>query len=137
MFKAFWKDFGTRFNGTLKSLARHKDLIECRANLIQYRRYQEDLAEMKGKLDELISSERQRKTRSVKEWLATGSQWIADHEKFLDVRKRYPTTGCWILKNDAIIHWLDDDVPTTSIVWMTGIPGAGMPSSHVASILLY
>lgn len=83
------------------------------------------MTELKSKIDAMVENEKVKKIKSVKEWLATGSQAQQDHEEFLAVRKEYPSTGRWILKHESITNWMDADVPTTPITWMTGIPGAG------------
>ncbi|ORY16158.1 C2H2 domain-containing protein [Clohesyomyces aquaticus] len=133
-FRSVWKDFGTKFNGILKSLSRHKQLIETRAQLIHFRQYQEDIESMKMKLDDMVTEERNKKTKSVKEWIGAGSQTKLDHEKFCAVRSEYPTTGRWILKNEYINNWIEADVPATPLVWMNGIPGAG--KTILASVIV-
>ncbi|KAF2638941.1 hypothetical protein P280DRAFT_470952 [Massarina eburnea CBS 473.64] len=125
LFRSSWKNFGTKFNGILKSLARHKNLIECRASLSQYQLYREDMSDMKVKLDGLIEEEKIKKMKTVKEWLAVGSLPDNDHEEFCEVRKKNPRTGGWILNHEYIRDWMIADVPNSPIVWMTGIPGAG------------
>lgn len=120
-----WKDFSTKFSGILNSLRRHKELIECRASLSQYRRYQEDMAEMSSKLDELINQKQSKKMKVVKEWLAVYSQPEQDHDSVRNTRAEYPSTGDWILEHKLVEDWKDADVPSTPLAWMTGIPGAG------------
>jgi hypothetical protein len=131
-----WKDFNSQFDGILRSLRRHKELIESRANLAQYRRYQEDMRDLKDKLGELVEVERNKKALLVKEWLATGSQAQIDHENFLAVRQHYPNTGRWILKNESILNWITADIPITPLVWLNGIPGAGTLRNIVALLSL-
>ncbi|KAF2474163.1 C2H2 domain-containing protein [Lindgomyces ingoldianus] len=133
-FRSMWNDFGTKFNGILKSLGRHKRLIETRAHLIHFRQYQEDIEEMNTKLDLLVAEEQNKKTKAVKEWIAAGSQAKLDHEKFCEVRSSYPTTGLWILRNEYIKNWMDAEVPTTPLAWMTGMPGAG--KTILASVII-
>jgi hypothetical protein len=124
-FKSMWKDFNTKFGGILKSLGRHKDLVECRATISQYWRYQEDIADLKAKLDETIAKEQAKKMMVVKDWLAVGEQQQKDHVIFSGVRKECVTTARWVLQHEIIKHWMDADVPNTPTVWMHGIPGAG------------
>jgi hypothetical protein len=108
-----WKDFDTKFGGILKSLGRHKDLVECRASIAQYRMYQEDIADLKSKLDEKVAEEQTKKMMIVKDWLAVGEQQQKDHDSYSGVRKECATTARWVLQHD------------TPTVWMHGIPGAG------------
>ena len=104
-----WKDFNTKFGGVLKSLARHKDLVERRATVSQYRRYVEDMTDLKSKIDETIAEEKAKKLIAVKEWLAVGSIQEEDHAKFTEVRKTYKDTGEWLMKKDNIKDWIDAD----------------------------
>jgi hypothetical protein len=83
------------------------------------------MTELKSSISKLVTEEKEKKIRSVKEWLATGSPPKDDHEKFLKERERYPSTGRWILEQEYILNWMGADVPITPLVWMTGIPGAG------------
>ena len=84
------------------------------------------MAELMTNIDNMVSEERQKKVRAVKEWLATGSPPKDDHEAFLKVREEYPSTGHWVLRQEYVMNWMDADIPVTSLIWMIGIPGAGM-----------
>lgn len=125
IFKAVWKDFKTQFDGILKRLGRHKELIESQAHLEQFAKYQEDMSTLKHHIEKLVAENREKKSTAVKEWLATGGQAQRDHEGFLAVREGYSRTGRWILNHEVIRDWVNPDTPATPIVWMTGIPGAG------------
>ena len=35
-------------------------------------------------------------------------------------------TGKWLLRNDEFLKWLDPSNTTNGILWLSGIPGAGM-----------
>jgi Cdc6-like AAA superfamily ATPase len=120
-----WKDFDTEFNGILKSLRRHKELVDCRASLTQYRRYKEDMVEVKARLNQQVEEERLKKLMAVKEWLAVGQQPKDDHIRFRKTRSEYSTTAKWILKHEYVTHWIGADIPTTPLLWMYGIPGVG------------
>ncbi|KAF2680197.1 C2H2 domain-containing protein [Lentithecium fluviatile CBS 122367] len=124
-FRSMWKDFGTKFSGILKSLSRHRSLVESRASLAQYRLYREDIANMRSGLDRLITEEQNKKMKAVREWLAVGSQSQEDHDACCQIRKEFPSTGRWILKHEFVKDWMAVDNPPTPIVWLTGIPGAG------------
>ncbi|KAF2128362.1 C2H2 domain-containing protein [Dothidotthia symphoricarpi CBS 119687] len=96
-----------------------------RSIIAQYRRYQEDIADLKSKLNKTISEEQQKKLRAVKEWLAVGQQIHQDHVSFCDIRKQYSSTARWILKHEFVKDWMGADVPPTPVLWINGIPGAG------------
>jgi len=121
-----WNDFHTKFVGILSCLRRHKDIIDCRASLAQYRLYKEDVTELQAKLDENVNREKTKKLMVVKEWLAVGEQSQLDHESFCKIRRECATTARWITQHDIMKHWIHSDIPNSSVVWMYGIPGAGM-----------
>lgn len=110
-----------------KSLARHKDLVERRATISQYRLYQLDMVEMKKNFDELLLEERDKKLVAVREWFAVGSIQDDHHTSFNRIRATYRDTTRWIMKNDKILDWMDSDskqIPSCSvkILSLTGVP---------------
>lgn len=115
-----WKDFDTKFGGILKSLGRHKSLVECRGTLAHYQRYREDMTELKSKINEMIDEEQTKKMLAVKEWLAVGQQPQQDHDTFSRVRRQYTTTTRWILNNELVKKWMGPDVPDSPVLWIHG-----------------
>ncbi|RYN46116.1 hypothetical protein AA0118_g12682 [Alternaria tenuissima] len=124
-FKSMWKNFHTKFDGILSSLRRHKDIVECRANLVQYRLYQDDVASFKAKLEENVVREETKNLMIVKEWLSVGELPQLDHASYCKIRADYATTTKWISQHKTVKHWIHADVPKSPVVWMYGIPGAG------------
>lgn len=137
-----WKSYETEFQGILQNLERHKDLVERRASVDQYRRYREDMIIIKTRLDEQISAERLKKLVTIREWLAVGQQPVDDHAEYQRIRRQYTTTAQWILDHAVIKEWINDTSPSNPctslfwtvedsllipviVVWMHGIPGAG------------
>lgn len=121
-----WKNFGTQFDGILKSLGRHKDLVESRGTLAQYRRYKEDMEDLKARFDDQVATEQGKQKIAVKEWLSVGDQLFKDHAEFSSIRNQYATTTRWIMANKSVEQWIDADEPDTPILWVHGIPGAGI-----------
>ncbi|KAI8940928.1 hypothetical protein NX059_002183 [Plenodomus lindquistii] len=112
---------------SLNYYQRNQDDIQSlkSANLDQYRRYQDDIREMKAKLDELLAAEQLKKLLTVREWLAARTQVQPDHDAYTKIRNAYSTTTHWILKHEAVAHWMGAAIPNTPILWLNGIPGAG------------
>jgi hypothetical protein len=106
-----WKNYDTEFQGILQSLGRHKDLVERRASVTQYRRYQLDMLEFKGTLQRQVEAEKAKKLIVIREWLAVGQQPAVDHAMYQEIRKTYSTTAKWILDRDVVKQWIQDDVP--------------------------
>jgi hypothetical protein len=111
IFRGMWKNYDTEFQGILQNLRRHKDLVEHRASVTQYRRYQGDMMELKAKLDRQVEEEKLKKLVIIREWLAVGQQPSDDHAIYQEIRKSYATTAKWILERDAVKEWIKDDVP--------------------------
>lgn len=150
-----WKDFSTKFDGTLRSLKRHKDLVECcvnighyqrsqndmevltTENLVRYQQYQRDMIDLKSTLEKTVAEEQEKKLLTVKEWLATGAHSEQDQETFSLIRTEFSATAQWIIKNHAVVKWMKDDVPSTPVLWMYGIPGAGKWNSSPIPLASY
>jgi hypothetical protein len=121
-----WKNFKTRFDGILSSLQRHKQILDQCANLEQYHTYRANMEQIKSKLEQTIADEDNNKLKAVNAWLAPGQQQIADHEQVCTAREPGTGTTEWILKRDYIKDWLNASIVSTSLGWITGIPGAGI-----------
>jgi len=136
-----WKNFGTKFTNILDALRRHKQLIESQASLLHFQQcqhdshatllliqqYQRSRSELFNKLQKQEEAESQRKYREVITWIAAADTTIQDHESFCATRREYPGSGEWILKHEKVQNWKQADNPVSSILWLNGIPGAGMP----------
>jgi len=109
----------------LSSLRRHKDIVECRASLAQYRLYQDDVADFRAKLEENVQREETKKLMLVKDWLAVGELPRLDHESYCKIRNECATTTKWVTQHETIKHWIHADIPNSPVVWVYGIPGAG------------
>lgn len=142
-FRSMWKDFNTKFGGILKSLGRHKSFVESCAHHAQFQLYQHDVVDMRAaslarfqeyqrdvngmnaKLDELITEEQAKKKKAVIQWLGAGQQALQDHESYRQIRSDYSGTTHWVLKQAHVKDWLEPAIPSTPVLWMHGIPGAG------------
>jgi hypothetical protein len=139
IFRAAWKNFDTRFKHILRALHHHKQMIESHGTVIHYQQVQEDphamlrhiqqyehdTSETWKKLDTLEQSDHDRKYLKVLEWIS-GAPSLLDHESYQKTRAEYPGTGDWILKHEDVINWKDVNTPINSMLWLNGIPGAGV-----------
>jgi cellulose biosynthesis protein BcsQ len=108
-----WKSYDTEFQGTLQSLRRHKELVERRASVIQYRIYRDDMETLKAKLADQVEAEKLKKLVVIREWLAVGQQPIDDHAEYMKVRQKYSATAKWILDRDAVKQWTGNTNPAS------------------------
>lgn len=108
-----WKSYDTEFQGILSSLRRHKELVERRASVTHYRRYQEDMVQLRAKLEDQVRDEKLKKIIIIREWLAVGPQTEDDHRDYQGVREVYSTTARWVLNEDYVKNWIHEDNPAT------------------------
>lgn len=123
-FKPLWKDFRSKFGHLLADLARHKVTIESHAQQMHIQQYMTDREEIFRCFEEIKRGEDRKKYLLVREWLdATDPE--ADHENALKVRQDFPKSGMWIFDNKNVRDWRLASPPKSSILWISGKPGAG------------
>lgn len=129
-----WKDFAHRFDGILVRLARHKDLVDREASSI-------DIAEARAwrlrTEEDTEKCEKQRRNCQLQDsitWLAIEDTHQED--KLYRLAQRWHNGTCkWVQGNSRMIAWLSesDDEP---VLWIKGIPGAGMSECNLDSLVL-
>jgi hypothetical protein len=70
--------------------------------------------------------EREKMYLGVLEWFGAAPSTKQDHEIFCNTRNDYEGTGEWILDDGKVQSWMEPDIPVSSLLWLKGIPGAGM-----------
>lgn len=73
------------------------------------------------------------KAESLRRFLAVTekihpSNTLTDHEGTVEIRQEYPESGRWILRNPFLRDWMDFTRPNVPVLWVNGIPGAGISS---------
>jgi hypothetical protein len=124
-FRSMWKDFNTRFQQILEDLRRHQNLIESLASASHIQQYQMDRENNRTHFDRLQKTEMENKYIDVTKWIAAADSSV-DYNFGLATRREYPQSGRWILDSVDYSNWKEADVPRKSMIWMHGIPGAGM-----------
>ena len=128
-FRSLWKDFKSRFQYLLDDLRRQKDIIEGHANQIHIQNYESDRRKMLEEFDLARSRRAEEKKGFVIQWIAAPKSSL-DHESLCAIRQEeYDATktwtGRWILDHEEVKAWLAPQVPKTSTLWITAMPGAG------------
>ena len=140
IFRSTWNDFGTRFKQILDGLSKHRKLIVEQAALLHFQQYQVDSQTTlchiqryeQDRLEKLMllkkqeAAEMHKKYLAVLEWFSAAQSTVLDHHNFCDIRNKYAGSGDWILKTEKVQDWIEHDTPISSILWLNGIPGAGM-----------
>ncbi len=132
-FRSSWKTFNTNFQCILSNLSRHKNLIESQASLAEYEQAKLARLAAQNSFEQTAKGEKSRRLTAVIEKVHPPNI-LNDHEQAVEVRQEYPETGRWILRSDQLKRWMDPLTTDVPVLWVNGIPGAGMlnnyPSNH-------
>lgn len=130
LFRSAWKDFGSTFQHILDDLARHKDLVESRANIAQIQQAQE--SRIAARTSFAAIEEGQRKTRHLEVigWLSAPNE-VLNQEAAAKVRVDTPSSGKWLLQDSKIKAWMDPSNSVAPSLWMNGKPGAGEEGKYL------
>ena len=125
MFRSSWKTFKTQFQYILSSLSRHKSLIESKASLIEYEQSQAARLLAQNTFENIAKAENLRRDLAVTEKIHPPNT-LSDHEVTIETRHEYPESGRWILRHPSLRDWMDFRCPEIPVLWVNGIPGAGI-----------
>jgi len=85
------------------------------------------LSDTRAHIDQQEWARHEDQLTRVRDWIA-GPRVAVHHERAYQIHSEYTGTGLWILKDDRLQHWLNEDLPRRPTLWMHGIPGAGLCS---------
>jgi hypothetical protein len=100
-------------------------LVESQANLSQFEEFQRARTAAEAEFRNLQDAEQSHRRIAVRDWLSAANTDI-DQEKGANIRSDYPDTGRWLLVHHHMQAWLDPEFCATPLLWLNGIPGAGM-----------
>ena len=123
-FNATWKDFQESAKPILNDIARHHELIERKANLVQIQESRDARLQSQTSFAALEREQNLAKTLAVVNWLSAADTAL-DQEDFAGKRQYSPDSGRWILQEPKVRDWLDPADSSVPILWLNGIPGAG------------
>ena len=97
---------------------------------------QAEWADSKNAFAAIEMADRQNKRITVTNWLSAADARL-DQEVSASIRCDNPSTGLWVLQDDKMKPWLDPNNQMSPMLWMNGMPGAGMsrcppPCTHRA-----
>ena len=75
--------------------------------------------------EDAAKAERLRRLLAVTEKI-NASSTLTDHEALTELRQEYPASGRWILQHPFFRNWKDFTCPNADLLWINGIPGAGI-----------
>jgi hypothetical protein len=134
--KLKWPFSSTETKELIQEMCRHKDTISLALSadsmnaLLRCLSRQED---MDGKLAEIEMGIKRVLTISTRIEIDTKRQQVLDfflkvnpQSNFeMSLKLRHPMTGLWLTEGKTFRQWLDKDNTERSLLWFSGIPGAG------------
>ena len=120
----------------MNNLRRHRKILENYAQLTTLERISALSNDQTEALKlQRLEANRQQRDR-VRTWLSP-EDMMADQERYMQLRREYPGTGGWILRKNLVMTWLDLSTNVNPVLWLTGIPGAGMCISWKGRMILH
>ena len=133
LFHSSWKTFKTQFQYLLGSLSRHKSLIENQASLLDYEQSKLARVAAENSFGDIAKAEKKRRSLAVTDKIRPPNSRI-DQDKAKETRQEYPESGKWILRQASLRDWMDLNRPNLPLLWVNGIPGAGISPSLLSSM---
>jgi hypothetical protein len=123
LFEAARKMFSDNLKQLENDLSRHTALIDRQASLEEYQSAQVARLQSQQYFEEARAAELDRRRVIVQQWLgSTTAQTRHDSH----ITTRHPCTGDWLFRDPRFQKWFDFDYCTDPILWLSGMPGAGM-----------
>ncbi|KAF8417488.1 hypothetical protein EV426DRAFT_540278, partial [Tirmania nivea] len=132
-FHCTWKGVSGAIRTLKENLRRHKSLVETQATLAHFEEAQIARETAKEALKEAVKHEQARQRMAVIKWLSPPDS-ETDHERYSDIREKYPGTGRWLLRAKLVKKWLNSSTADVPVLWLYGKPGAAMKKNLSAPI---
>jgi hypothetical protein len=94
--------------------------------LAHIQKYEQDRSKKLELLKNQEEDDRNKKYFAVLTWFCAAQSTVSDHDNFRVARNPCSGSGGWILKHEKVQNWMEMDPPMSSMLWINGIPGAGM-----------
>jgi hypothetical protein len=112
----------------------HKELLQTQAALAEFKKAREAREEAIERYRKQDEEETSRRMIYLKDWLFAPAV-DADHNRFAEVRSQYPESGNWLLQRKEFREWHEPTLPSSPMLWIHGIPGAGKETHNPIPIL--
>lgn len=125
LFKAAWRDFNPTIKHIKHNLERHRQLVDGSANLTQFLESQSLRNEENSKFERAAKDNEDERRRVVQEWLSPANCEIQQNHHRTK-RSFCADAGRWLLEHVQFQKWFSPDKCATPLLWLSGIPGAGI-----------
>lgn len=125
LFRASWRSKLPEIDCIKQNMRRNRRLIENRVTFAEFEEIQNHRqSAMNASGREKIARD-DRCQAVVRQWL---SAFPCDEEldRHRNTRSICPDSGRWLLENEKFKKWLNPDFCLSPLLWLSGIPGAGI-----------
>jgi hypothetical protein len=137
LFQATWRGMTSKIDHLRKSIEKQQDFIRDHVNLTQskdlfvlrlnmlteFSKLQDLRISTRIEFHRVRKAERDRQRDRIQHWLGSVDS-DARHE---DATKlRFTDTGTWLLEDHRFKQWFDPDHCVDPLLWLNGMPGAGL-----------
>ncbi|KAL2041207.1 hypothetical protein N7G274_006152 [Stereocaulon virgatum] len=123
-FKTTFRTFSDLFGDVTKNLQRSKELLIQSASVTHFQEAQDARLLLTREFSAQRDRHQEQQRLAVVSWLShTPCDFL--HVELQDMRHKYPDITRWIFDTVQISEWLRKDGPSSPILWLCGIPGAG------------
>ncbi|KAI9737414.1 MAG: hypothetical protein M1834_009568 [Cirrosporium novae-zelandiae] len=118
-FDSLWKSFEPRFDEIIRSLLKHKELVDKEVSTIDI--IESRIARREAQ-EELARCEKDRATNQLQVSLSWLDIQDCPQEDYLDKLsiRRHPETCKWTSRNSKLVSWMQDG-PTVPFIWLNGL----------------
>jgi hypothetical protein len=131
LFHSSWRTFNTQFKRILDSLARHKDLLESEKSTVTVMEVQtlrtfaeSRFNEMESRFNDMAKEEKRRRLESVIDKINPPN--CHTDQNAASEQRENTQSGKWLLGNDHFRAWCNVNIDSNPLLYIHGIPGAGM-----------
>jgi hypothetical protein len=100
-------------------------MLQSAGDLAHFREAQEARRLAKQQYEDNERAIEDKQWATVRDWLSPPDHEV-EHRALKDRRSGYPGTTDWIFTDSSLKDWLQSTVSGTSVLWLCGIPGAGV-----------
>lgn len=124
MFSITWTRHKLKFFDTISRMSARLDLVRRGASVREFNDFRYDYSFKEEQLQMRLEEKVVQRRHEVYSWLRATSMENEQHR--LDtIRKNYPSTGRWLLRDQRFRTWYDPQSTTSTLLWLNGVPGAG------------
>lgn len=124
-FKAGWRGLEPRIEHITESVRRHRWLIEAGASISQFEKIQNSRDDARRTFEAERRQQEDKCLMVVKQWLSPfGCETELDHHR--NTRSICGNPGRWLFEHRLFQTWFSIEYCSTPLLWLSGIPGAGM-----------